>query len=182
MKRRLRFYTKTALAAAILSLLSPLSIPLGVFPLTLCSLAISLVSGLFGAGVGFLAVCVYLAIGAVGVPVFSGFSAGFGALLGPSIGFFVGYLALSLIAGQVARLSRAASPARLLPLLLLGELLLLSFGAVGYAIVLELSLAKAALAALLPFLLPAIIKALSAACLLARLRGSRFARSWRSDV
>ena len=72
MKGRLRFYTKTALSAAILSLLAPIAIPMGPIPLTLSSLAISLLSGLLGGSVGFLATLVYLGLGAVGVPVFSG--------------------------------------------------------------------------------------------------------------
>ena len=176
MSRRLRFYTKTALSAAIISLLSPIAIPLGVLPLTLSSLAIALISGLVGPLVGFLAVTVYLAIGAVGVPVFSGFTAGFGAIFGPSVGFFVGYLALSLVSGLTAYLPTRASVLRHLPLLLLGELLLLTLGAVGYALMLGLSLAKAALAAFLPVLIPAVAKALCAALLLTRLKNSRFMR------
>ena len=173
MKKRLGFYTKAALAAAILSLLSPIAVPLGPLPLTLSSLLISVLSGVLGAAVGFLAVLVYLAIGAVGVPVFSGYTAGFGVLFGPSVGFFVGYLALSLLSGRVARLFSSTRPLRCLPFFLFGELTLLSLGAVGYALTLELSIASAAAAAFFPFLIPALCKAFFAAWLLARLRRGR---------
>ncbi len=173
MKKRLRFYTETALAAAILSLLSPIAVPLGPLPLTLSSLAISTLSGVLGAAVGFLAVLVYLAIGAVGVPVYSGFTAGFGVLFGPSVGFFVGYLILAILSGQTAKLKSSARLRYYLPILLLGEAALLSLGAVGYALVLGISLAKAAAAAFLPFLIPAVCKAFFGAWLLSRLRRGR---------
>ena len=176
MKGHLAFYTKTALAAAVLSLLSPIALPLGPIPLTLCSLAIATLAGLIGPLAAFLAVFVYLALGAVGVPVFSGYTAGFGVLFGPSVGFFVGYLVLALIAGQTARLQETVRWQAALPLLLLGELSLLCLGAVGYALVLRLSPAEALLAAALPFLLPALLKSLCAALLLARLRKSRLYR------
>ena len=122
MKGRLRFYTKTALSAAILSLLAPIAIPMGPIPLTFSSLAISLLSGLLGGSVGFLATLVYLGLGAVGVPVFSGYTAGFGVLFGPSVGFFVGYLVLALISGLAARRSPGARAMSCLPLFLFGEL------------------------------------------------------------
>ena len=176
MTKRLRFYTKTALAAAIISLLAPFAIPIGPIPLSFASLAISLLAGLLGPLVGFLAVLIYLAIGAVGVPVFSGFTAGFSILLGPSVGFFAGYIVLSLVAGFACRGKTAHRPWRILPFLLLGELLLVSLGAVGYALVLQLSLAKAMLVAFLPFLLPAILKAAAASYLVCRLRASKLLR------
>lgn len=169
MKGRLRFYTKTALSAAILSLLAPIAIPMGPIPLTLSSLAISLLSGLLGGSVGFLATLVYLGLGAVGVPVFSGYTAGFGVLFGPSVGFFVGYLVLALISGLAARRSPGARAVSYLPLFLFGELSLLSLGAVGYALTLELSIASAVSAAFFPFLIPALCKAFLASLLLARL-------------
>lgn len=42
---------------------------------------------------------VYLLIGLVGVPVFSGFTGGAGKLLGPTGGYLIGYLALTFISG-----------------------------------------------------------------------------------
>ena len=173
MKGRLRFYTKTALSAAILSLLAPIAIPMGPIPLTLSSLAISLLSGLLGGSVGFLATLVYLGLGAVGVPVFSGYKAGFGVLFGPSVGFFVGYLVLALISGLAARRSHGARAMSYLPLFLFGELSLLSLGAVGYALSLRLSIASAVSAAFFPFLIPALCKAFLASLLLARIGRAR---------
>lgn len=176
MRGRIRFYTKTALAAAILSLLAPFAIPIGPIPLSFASLAVAVLSALLGSLVGSLAVLLYLAIGAVGVPVFSGFTAGFGILFGPSVGFFVGYLALALIAGRVARLPSGVSLARILPYLCLGELALLSLGSLGYAVMLRIPLWQAALSAFVPFLIPAALKAACGAVLLARLKKSRFMR------
>jgi len=42
---------------------------------------------------------IYLLIGLVGIPVFSGFTGGAGKLLGPTGGYLIGYLALTWIGG-----------------------------------------------------------------------------------
>lgn len=44
-----------------------------------------------------LSVLIYLLLGTVGLPVFSGFRGGIGMLLGPTGGFLVGFLACSLL-------------------------------------------------------------------------------------
>ena len=61
---RLRALTMTALFAAILAVICPISIPIGAIPITLSLLVVYLAGGLLGPGLGTLAVLVYLALGA----------------------------------------------------------------------------------------------------------------------
>ena len=90
---RLRAMTLTAMFAAILCIICPISIPIaGPVPITLSLLAIYLAGGLLGSGCGTLAVLVYLALGAAGLPVFSKFSGGAAVLIGPTGGYIIGYL------------------------------------------------------------------------------------------
>ncbi len=96
----------TGVCAALLAVLSQISIPLptGV-PVTLQTFAVALCGYILGPALGSLAVLVYLVIGAVGLPVFAGFSGGVGAFLGMSGGFMWGFFAISLLCGWGARLN-----------------------------------------------------------------------------
>ena len=89
----------TALMAAVLCVLGPLSVPIGAIPISLSNFVICLAAWLLGARFGTLSVAIYLAIGLVGVPVFSGYGAGIAKLAGPTGGYLVGYLLLALIGG-----------------------------------------------------------------------------------
>ena len=96
----------TALMAAVLCVLGPLSVPIGAIPISLSNFVICLAAWLLGARFGTLSVAIYLAIGLVGVPVFSGYGAGIAKLAGPTGGYLVGYLllvsAVGLILGDAA--------------------------------------------------------------------------------
>ena len=89
----------TALMAAVLCVLGPLSVPIGAIPISLSNFVICLAAWLLGARFGTLSVAIYLAIGLVGVPVFSGYGAGIAKLAGPTGGYLVGYLLLAFIGG-----------------------------------------------------------------------------------
>ncbi len=87
----------TALLTAIVAALSQIAFPLpsGV-PVTLQTFAVAL-CGYFGGVWGALAMCVYLILGLVGVPVFANFKGGFGAVIGPTGGFLIGFLPMVLL-------------------------------------------------------------------------------------
>ena len=87
----------TALMAAALCVLGPLSVPIGAIPISLSNFVICLTAWLLGPKFGTLSVAVYLLIGLVGVPVFSGYGAGIAKLAGPTGGYLVGYLLLAFI-------------------------------------------------------------------------------------
>ena len=89
----------TALMAAALCVLGPLSVPIGAIPISLSNFVICLTVWLLGPKFGTLSVAVYLLIGLVGVPVFSGYGAGIAKLAGPTGGYLVGYLLLAFIGG-----------------------------------------------------------------------------------
>ncbi len=88
-----------ALMAAVLTLCAWITIPLGPVPFTMQNFGIFAALGLLGGRRGSLTVAVYLLLGLVGLPVFSGFGAGPGALLGPTGGFLLGFLLCALVTG-----------------------------------------------------------------------------------
>jgi len=81
----------------------------GPVPITLQTFAVLLSGAVLGARRGFLAVVLYLVVGAAGLPVFSGGASGFGVFSGPSMGYLIGFpLAATLCGLLVERLPRAA--------------------------------------------------------------------------
>ncbi len=85
-----------ALFAALMAICSWISVPTTV-PFTLQTFAVFVTVGLLGGKRGTLAVLVYILLGAIGLPVFAGFSGGLGRLLGSSGGYIIGFLFSALV-------------------------------------------------------------------------------------
>ena len=99
MKIETKTMTKVAVMTALLCILGPLVIPIGPVPLSLATFGILLAAYILGPVQGAGAVLLYIAMGAIGLPVFSGFQAGFAKIAGPTGGYLLGYFFLALIAG-----------------------------------------------------------------------------------
>ena len=109
--------------AALIVAASVLAIPIGAVPITLQTFAVLLAGAVLGAGRGFLAVLLYLAIGAIGLPVFAGGTAGLAPFAGPTVGYLLGMpLAAWLTGFIVERLPRRSLGTR--TLLIFGSALL----------------------------------------------------------
>lgn len=93
--------TLIGLMTAITCILGPLSIPIpfSVVPISFTNLAIYFTVFILGWKKGTISYLIYLLMGLVGVPVFSGFSAGPGKLLGPTGGYLIGFILLAIISG-----------------------------------------------------------------------------------
>lgn len=92
----------TAVMAAVMAVVGPFALPIGPVPISLCTLVIYLAAYVLGQWRGTVAVLVYLLLGVVGMPVFSGFSGGLGKVAGPTGGYLVGYLLLAAVSGWAA--------------------------------------------------------------------------------
>ena len=98
--------TAIALMTAAACVLGPFSIPVPIspVPISLTNLVICFMAYVLGARQGTAACGLYLLLGAVGMPVFGGFSGGLGTLLGPTGGYLIGFLFLAAIAGSFIEL------------------------------------------------------------------------------
>ena len=101
MKNRQDIYRMvlTAVAAAVLCVLGPLSIPIGIVPISFTNFALFISLYALGMKNGTYGYIIYLLIGLTGVPVFSNFSGGIGKLLGPTGGYLIGMIFTAVIAG-----------------------------------------------------------------------------------
>ena len=100
MKQRTRFITRTALFAALMCVLCPLAFPVGPVPFTFGVFAVLFTATVLPWKQAACAVLMYILIGAIGMPVFSGGQAGFGVLLGPTGGYLWSYVPMAILAGQ----------------------------------------------------------------------------------
>lgn len=156
--------TTAALVTALISASAWISIPLGTVPVTLQVFFVVLAALLLPPVWAAASMGLYVALGAVGLPVFSGAKGGFGVLAGPTggylfgfvIGAFAGALVLSLLPKSLPQVVRdlAAAAAVIVTAYALGTLQL--------GIVLGLSADKAIAAGALPFIAADAIKAVVA--------------------
>ena len=102
-------YSKTTylvlcgLFAALMAICSYITIPLPFtpVPINLGTLGVFLAGGILGRKYGSVCVAVYILMGAVGIPVFSGFQGGLNVLVGPTGGYIIGYLAAAFTIGAI---------------------------------------------------------------------------------
>ena len=80
----------------IIAVCSWISVPMTV-PVTLQTFGVFAAVGILGGRRGTMSVLLYILLGAVGLPVFSGFSGGIGRLTGNTGGYIVGFLCSALI-------------------------------------------------------------------------------------
>ena len=92
-----------ALFAVLMAVCSWISIPAAV-PFTMQTFGVFLAVAVLGGKRGTLAILVYLLLGAVGAPVFAGFSGGISALVGSTGGYIIGFLFLALVMWLMERL------------------------------------------------------------------------------
>ena len=86
----------TALGAVLICVCSWISIPAAV-PFTLQTFAVFCVLRILGGKRGTTSVLLYLLLGAIGIPVFSGFKGGIGVLFGTTGGYIIGFIFMGLI-------------------------------------------------------------------------------------
>lgn len=147
MERSLTHIALFAALIAILGLVPQISLASGV-PITAQSLGIMLCGTVLGARKGALAVLLFLALVAAGLPLLSGGRGGIGVFAGPSVGFLIGFPVAALVIGALVRATTlpvglAAGAASVIG----GIGVLYAFGIPGMALVLDKTLPEAALLA-----------------------------------
>ncbi len=90
-----------AMFAAVITICAQIQIPTAV-PFTLQTLGVFAAGGLLGFKRGTLSVIIYVLLGLVGIPVFSGFKGGIGVLFGPTGGYIIGFIFTAMVVGIAA--------------------------------------------------------------------------------
>jgi biotin transport system substrate-specific component len=86
-------------ATALLTVSSKVQVPMLPVPMTLQTLAVTLIGALYGWRLGSLAVIAWLVEGGLGLPVFAGAAAGLPYLFGPTGGYLLSFPLVAMVVG-----------------------------------------------------------------------------------
>lgn len=176
MKRRklsVRDLCECALAVALTYVCTLITVPVFAVPFTMQTFAVWFCVFYLGGARGLFTILIYLCIGALGVPVFSGMRGGIGVLLGPTGGYLIGFLFCALVFLAFGR--HGATLAAKIAAALFGQLLLYAFGTAWFMAVNGTPIEPGAILSVLgvcvfPFLLPDAAKAALAILLAMKLK------------
>lgn len=168
--RKIVAMVQIALFAAIIAICSWIQIPLTV-PFTLQTFAVFCTLGILGGKNGTISVLLYIILGAVGVPVFAGFSGGVGVLLGTTGGYIIGFLFTALLYWAITHFFGNKLPVMILAMAL-GLVVCYAFGTAWFMLVYARTTGAVGLMTALgwcvfPFILPDCVK-IALAILLAK--------------
>ncbi len=155
-KAKIHYMAAAAVSAVIITLCSWISVPFTV-PFTMQTFAIFCVLGVLGGKWGTVSILVYVLLGAVGLPVFSGFRGGVFALMGPTGGYILGFLFSGLIYWFMTERS---GEKMMIPAMAAGLLVCYLFGTVWFSVVYTggVGFFEALGICVLPFIVPDILK------------------------
>jgi len=159
-----------ALFTSIMIVCAFITIPFAI-PFTLQTFALFTIIGILGTKRAFISVLLYLLLGAIGLPVFSGFQGGIGHLFGVTGGYLLGFLLTTLISGFLLKLfskKRKGSVIFHCLSMLIGLIACYGFGTIWYLVLYtnsteNLSIASVLSLCVFPFILPDLLKILLSA-------------------
>jgi len=153
------------LFTAVIAIMAQISIPtpMGI-PVTMQTFAIILAAVVLGSRLATISTTVYLLLGAVGVPVFAGFTGGIGKFMGPTAGFLLSYPIIAFIIG-FGMDHRKAFRGALVLALAAGTLVNYTMGVAVYCLITGNPIIAGITACVLPFIITDIIKIVAASLL-----------------
>ena len=146
------------------------SIPIGLVPISLQNLFTLLSGMVLGSKLGTLSQLIYILLGMVGLPVFSGFRGGLGVLLGPTGGFLTGFVISTYIVGKLIEQIEDDRIWAYLVTGLLGIIIIYTCGVAQLMIITEIGVKKAVIVGVVPFLPGDLLKIIIASFLAVRIK------------
>ncbi|MCC5036559.1 biotin transporter BioY [Streptomyces sp. WAC 00631] len=155
-------------AAGLTALAAQISVPVpgSPVPVTLQTFAVLVTAAALGAKRGALGQLLYLAIGAAGLPVFSGATGGLSTVLGATGGYLLGFVVAGYLVGALAQRGADRRIAGTLLAYLAGSAAIYAVGVPVLAAVTHQPLGWAVLHGLVPFLVGDVLKAVAASAAL----------------
>lgn len=169
---QLRRMVYAAMFGALTAIGSLIVIPMQPVPITLQTLFTSLAGVLLGGYTGALSQVVYVLLGVIGLPVFAGGKAGLGTLLGPTGGYLIGFIVAAYVIGRMVEARKEPGLVWITISLVIGNLVIYALGVMQLSLVAHLSIVKALLLGVVPFLFGDLLKLAAAALISYKLRNN----------
>ena len=153
--------------SALLTLSAKVQVPLPYVPMTMQTLVVLMIGASYGWRLGGATVALYLAEGAMGMPVFANtppMAAGIGYFLSPTGGFLFGFLGAALVMGFMAERGWDRSLARVVVMMAIGHAVIFAFGLAQLSLIMPF--AKAWTVGAAPFVAATVLKTALAAALM----------------
>ena len=166
----IRQMTLISLFAALTAVGAFISIPLYPVPLTLQTLFTLLAAMTLGSVMGASSQIIYVLLGVVGLPVFSGFKAGIGILFGPTGGFLFGFIISAYVIGKIIEVKKEKNIFYYLVAGLIGTIILYIIGITQLSLVTGIGIKKAIAVGMLSFLPGDILKIIAASFIAGKLK------------
>lgn len=147
----------------LLAASAKIQVPFYPVPMTLQTLAVLAIAGVYGARLAAATLALYLVEGLLGAPVFAGAAAGLPYMAGPTAGYLVGFLAAAALVGWLAQRGWDRDWPRLIGAMAIGHVVIFAFGFAWLA--LPLGSEKAWAIGVAPFYAATLVKTLLAAAL-----------------
>lgn len=150
-----------AIFTVLIAICSWISIPVAV-PFTMQTFGVFVTVGVLGGRKGTLSVLIYLLLGVIGIPVFTGFRGGISALLGTTGGYMIGFLFAALVMWAMEKLPGKSAVTQITSMIL-GQIVCYIFGTVWFWQIYSRTNGSTGIMAVLgwcvfPFIIPDIIK------------------------
>lgn len=158
---RLRWLLLSAIFAAVMAVLSQVTIPLPLIPITAQTLAVGLTATILGSRYGTVSMIIYVLLGAVGLPVFTEASGGLQVLVGKTGGYIFGFILTAYVTGLYLEKTSFTLKNAIIANIL-GMFVTLIFGSIQLKFVLDIPWDKAIAFGATPFLVTGVIKAVLA--------------------
>lgn len=161
---KMRSMVLCSLMAGLMAAGAFIQIPIGPVPIVLTNLFVLLSGLLLGARWGMAGAALYLLVGAMGLPVFSGGRGGLAHLFGPTGGYLFGFVLSAWITGFIAdRFHRSLKGS--VVAVLFGSLAIYGLGVPWLKVITQMSWNKAWMVGMVPFLPGDVLKAVLAVIL-----------------
>ena len=145
------------LMTAVMCILGPLSLPIGPVPISLTNLVLYFTVFVIGTKAGLGSYCLYLLLGAIGLPVFSGYAGGLGKLTGPTGGYLIGFITMILIGGIIMEKTNRNIVATCIAWVV-GTAAAYLFGTIWFVYLMHCSVMYALTICVFPFIIGDIVK------------------------
>lgn len=168
-KLKTRDLVLCGLFAALTGITSQITIPIGPVPVNMAHVAIFVGAGLLKPRLIACSQIIFILMGVMGLPVFSGFRGGMGHLLGPTGGFIIGYVICGWATAHLLK-KIGLSWFGLIFSMIIGALISYGLGTFWFMEVTGADLATALLLCVVPFLFGDFLKILLSGFLIRRIR------------